>query len=122
MTEPEIIIAVLDCLTRREAEAVLWVAQGKASWEAGRILGVAESTLDAHVKHAAEKLQASNRAHLVARAFVRGILVPAAKAVLCLVLSVVSIFGLSGQARAARVARCRRYEDVEAVQQAPGGA
>ena len=70
----EIIIATFDCLTPREAEAVLWVAMGKTSWEAGRILGVAECTMNAHVANASAKLGASNRAHLVARAFVHGIL------------------------------------------------
>lgn len=62
-------------LTPREAEAVLWTAQGKTSWEAGTILGIRESTVNAHLAHAAEKLFASNRAHLVARAFAAGILV-----------------------------------------------
>lgn len=61
-------------LTPREAEAVLWTAQGKTGWEAGRILGCTERTVNAHVYSAAEKLRASNRAHLVARAFVLGIL------------------------------------------------
>jgi DNA-binding CsgD family transcriptional regulator len=32
MTEPEVVIAALGCLTPREAEAVLWIAQGKTSW------------------------------------------------------------------------------------------
>lgn len=77
MPDPEIIINALDCLTPREAEAVLWIAQGKTGWEAGQILGVAEATINAHASHASEKLHASNRAHLVARAFVRGILVVA---------------------------------------------
>lgn len=62
-------------LTRREAEAVLWIAQGKTSWEAGCILGVTEGTMNVHVASASAKLGASNRAHLVACAFVRGILV-----------------------------------------------
>ncbi|SDQ64185.1 transcriptional regulator [Pseudoxanthomonas sp. CF385] len=66
-----------DCgpLTPREAEAVLWVALGKTSWEAGRILGVTEGTMNVHVASASSKLGASNRAHLVACAFVSGILV-----------------------------------------------
>lgn len=70
----EIVIASLGCLTPREAEAVLWVALGKTSWEAGRILGVAEGTMNVHVANASAKLGASNRAHLVARAFAEGIL------------------------------------------------
>lgn len=78
MDDPKIIIGAPGDLTPREAEAVLWVANGKTSWEASKILGVAASTMDAHVAHAAEKLNAANRAHLVARAFVRGVLVVAA--------------------------------------------
>lgn len=74
MGEPEVIIADRGPLTRREAEAVLWVAQGKTSWEAGRILGVSEHTLSAHIVNASTKLCATNRAHLVARAFVHGVL------------------------------------------------
>lgn len=63
-------------LTPREAEAVLWIAAGKTAWEAGRILRVTEHTLTAHARSAAGKLGATNRAHLVARAFVKGILGP----------------------------------------------
>jgi len=75
---PPIKIGRCGPLTPREAEAVLWIAMGKTSWEAGRILGITEGTMNAHVAHAAEKLGASNRAHLVAHAFVRGVLISAA--------------------------------------------
>lgn len=75
MPDPELVIGALGNLTRREAEAVLWVAMGKTSWEAGRILGVTEGTLNVHIASASAKLGASSRAHLVACAFVRGILV-----------------------------------------------
>jgi DNA-binding CsgD family transcriptional regulator len=119
--DPEIIIAALYTLTPREAEAVLWVAQGKTSWEAGRILGVADRAIDAHVARAAEKLEASNRAHLVARAFVKGVLAVTHSAV-CLVLAVVAAFGMQDQARVARVVRGRRDDAVEVSLRAPGGA
>lgn len=52
----------------------MWTAQGKTGWEAGRILGCTERTLNAHVYAAGQKLVAVNRAHLVARAFAHGIL------------------------------------------------
>lgn len=61
------LVADLGPLTPREAEALLWIARGKITWEAGRILGITEGTLNA-----AAKLRASTRAHLVARAFVLG--------------------------------------------------
>jgi DNA-binding CsgD family transcriptional regulator len=73
----DIAIACLGPLTPREAEAVLWTAEGKTAWEAGTILGVTTGTLNAHIANAAAKLCASNRAHLVARAFALGILAPA---------------------------------------------
>jgi len=70
----EVRVADLGPLTRREAEALLWVAEGKTAWEAGAIMGVAESTAVAHIKAATEKLNASTRPHLVCRAFLFGIL------------------------------------------------
>jgi DNA-binding CsgD family transcriptional regulator len=73
-------------LTPREAEAVLWIAAGKTGWEAGQILQIKEHTLTAHARSAAAKLGATNRAHLVARAFVRGILSPINLLLLVIVL------------------------------------
>jgi DNA-binding CsgD family transcriptional regulator len=124
MSGPEVVIAALDCLTPREAEAVLWVAQGKTSWEAGRILGVAASTLDAHIAHAAEKLQAVNRAHLVTRAFLRGILAAGASQAVSLLLIIVCVFGPHDVARVRRVsrARCRRDYAAMVVLRTPGGS
>lgn len=113
MSEPEVILAGLYCLTAREAEAVLWVAQGKTSWEAGRILGVAESTMNAHVTNASVKLRASNRAHLVARAFVHGILVVATQRGASLLLVFVLAIGMTDHARRPprRPMRLRRRDD-----------
>lgn len=72
----EVLIKDLGPLTQREGEALLWVAEGKTAWEAGTILGITEATTNAHIASAAAKLQASNRAHLITRAFVTGVLVP----------------------------------------------
>lgn len=122
MPDPDIVIAALGCLTPREAEAVLWVAQGKTSWEAGRILGVSEHTLNAHVVHAAEKLDAANRAHMVARAFVRGILAPALSKALSLLLAV--LFASAPPINARRPPRRpRRQDEIAMVDlRVPGGA
>jgi len=38
-----------------------WTAAGKTSWEISQILGVAESTVIAHIKAAAGKLNTPNR-------------------------------------------------------------
>lgn len=84
----DISIASHGPLTPREAESVLWTAEGKTAWEAGTILGISSGTLNTHIAHAADKLSASNRAHLVARAFVAGILVVAAAKALFWLLAV----------------------------------
>jgi len=115
MQDAEVVIAALDCLTSREAEAVLWVAQGKTSWEAGRILGIAEGTMNVHIAHASEKLRASNRAHLVAMAFVRGILAVAPR-LSCLVLALACSLDSHDALRSPRrPGRPRRREDTEQV-------
>ncbi|WVR18286.1 luxR family regulatory protein [Bordetella phage PY223] len=61
-------------LTLREAEVLLWTAEGKTAWEAGRILGITEGTARARLAHALDKLRASNKPHAVARAFAVGII------------------------------------------------
>ena len=48
-------------LTKREREVLQWTAAGKTSWEISQILGVAESTIIAHIKAAAAKLDTPNR-------------------------------------------------------------
>lgn len=70
----EICIDHCDPLTRREAQVLLWAAEGKTAWEAGMILGIQEGTAAAHLASARAKLRASNLPHLITRAFVQGIL------------------------------------------------
>ncbi len=48
-------------LTPREAEVLLWVAQGKSSSETGIILGAAENTIKIHLSRIYEKLGVNNR-------------------------------------------------------------
>jgi DNA-binding NarL/FixJ family response regulator len=48
-------------LTPREAEVLLWVAQGKSNAEIGVILGMAEKTVKVHLGHIFEKLGTDNR-------------------------------------------------------------
>lgn len=48
-------------LTQREAEVLLWVAQGKSNPEIAMILGAAENTIKVHLRHLFEKLGADNR-------------------------------------------------------------
>jgi DNA-binding NarL/FixJ family response regulator len=48
-------------LTPREAEALLWVAQGKSNSEISTILGAAENTVKKHLQAIFEKLGVDNR-------------------------------------------------------------
>ncbi len=48
-------------LTAREAEVLLWVAQGKANSDIARILGCAENTVKVHLARIFEKLGVENR-------------------------------------------------------------
>lgn len=96
----EVVVAQLGPLTPREAQALLWVAEGKTAWEAGTILGITEATTNAHIASAAIKLQASNRAHLITRAFVTGIL---SKVVPIIALLAVLVQSCSGDMDDARL-------------------
>jgi DNA-binding NarL/FixJ family response regulator len=48
-------------LTPKEAEVLLWVAQGKSNSEAALILGVGEATIKKHLEHIFEKLGVEKR-------------------------------------------------------------
>jgi len=49
-------------LTAREAEVLLWVAQGKSNPEISSIIGAAENTIKKHMQHIFEKLGVESRA------------------------------------------------------------
>jgi LuxR family transcriptional activator of bioluminescence operon len=61
-------------LSPRERECLLWVAEGKTSWEIGLILATSERTVNFHLRNASVKLGVSNRQHAVARALLLGLL------------------------------------------------
>lgn len=48
-------------LTEKEAEVLLWVAQGKSNTEAAIILGITEATVKKHLEHIFEKLGVEKR-------------------------------------------------------------
>jgi DNA-binding CsgD family transcriptional regulator len=48
-------------LTRREAEVLVWVAEGETSPEIGIILNAAPNTIKKHVSHILEKLAVETR-------------------------------------------------------------
>ena len=58
-------------LTKREREVLQWTAAGKTAWEISQILGVAESTIIAHLKSAAAKYDTPNRIATVVAALRR---------------------------------------------------
>lgn len=62
-------------LTRREAQCLTWVAQGKTDWEIGAILEIAPRTVGAHLDNARAKLGASTRAQAVFEAWRHGLLI-----------------------------------------------
>lgn len=63
-------------LTSREKECLLWVAEGKSSWDTGMILGISERTVLFHLHNAAGKLNVSTRSQAVARAVAQGYITP----------------------------------------------
>lgn len=48
-------------LSPREAEIMLWVAQGKSNFEVGRILSISAFTVKKHLEHIYEKLHVESR-------------------------------------------------------------
>ena len=58
----------------RERECLLWTAEGKTSFEIGKIIGISEHTVNYYLNTAASKLDASNRVQAVAIALRTGIL------------------------------------------------
>lgn len=63
---------VLAKLSRREGEVLLWLAEGKSTWEISRILHISERTVYFHVRNILEKLGASSRSHAVSIAVREG--------------------------------------------------
>ncbi|MGH8058490.1 MAG: response regulator transcription factor, partial [Candidatus Entotheonellia bacterium] len=55
-------------LSRREAEVLAWVAQGRSNYAIGVILGISEPTVKKHLEHLYEKLGVWNRTEAAARA------------------------------------------------------
>lgn len=58
-------------LTPREAEVLLWVAQGKSNPEIATIIGAAPNTIKVHLAHIFEKIGADNRHAAMLIAFER---------------------------------------------------
>lgn len=61
-------------LTARERECLLWAAQGKTSWEIGRILGIAERTVNFHISNTCTKLAVRTRQAAITTALQGGLI------------------------------------------------
>ena len=61
-------------LTQREREILLWASEGKTDWEIGAILGISQFTADKYMRRLKEKLNASTRTHVIARALRLGLI------------------------------------------------
>jgi DNA-binding CsgD family transcriptional regulator len=53
-------------LSIREKEVLIWLKEGKSSWDISRILCVSERTVNFHIENIMRKLDAANRTHAVA--------------------------------------------------------
>ncbi|WP_081910458.1 LuxR family transcriptional regulator [Thermopetrobacter sp. TC1] len=65
-----------ELLSRRELECLHWCAQGKSYWETAVILGIAERTVNHHMRMVREKLQVQTNAQAVSRAYELGLMLP----------------------------------------------
>lgn len=65
---------LLDPLSQRERECLIWVSEGKTSDEVALILGVSSNTINSYITNAIQKFGASNRAMAIATAVRSGII------------------------------------------------
>lgn len=63
-------------LTQREQQCLLWVTEGKTTWETSQILNISERTVTFHLQNAADKMGVINRQQAVARAVAMGLITP----------------------------------------------
>jgi two-component system response regulator NreC len=53
------------CLTSREKEILMWVKEGKSTWEISSIIGVSKDTVKFHMKNIFHKLNANSRSQAI---------------------------------------------------------
>jgi DNA-binding CsgD family transcriptional regulator len=61
-------------LSKRQREVLEWIAAGKTDWEIAAILRISRRAVKFHLDHVRKKLNATNRAHAVARAISLGLI------------------------------------------------
>lgn len=62
-------------LSGREREVIRWMKEGKTNWEISMILSISERTVKFHVQNIEKKLNAVNKAHAIAIAMDRGLVI-----------------------------------------------
>jgi DNA-binding CsgD family transcriptional regulator len=55
-------------LSDRERDCLRWTAEGKSSWDIGRILNISDNTVNFHIKKAMRKLGTTSRTVAVIKA------------------------------------------------------
>ena len=63
-------------LTPREVEVMLWTARGKTYNEISTVLGISENTVKSHIENVRNKLNATNKTHMIAVAIQLGLVRP----------------------------------------------
>jgi len=58
----------------RQMDVIGWAAEGKTDWEIGMILHVSEHTVDKYMRQVKEKLDATNRVQMIAKAIRLGLI------------------------------------------------
>ncbi|WP_179402090.1 autoinducer binding domain-containing protein [Burkholderia guangdongensis] len=71
---PKLAPEVNAVLTVRERDVLRWTAEGKTACEIGEILGIAERTVNFHIRNIFEKLGATNKVQAVVKAMSAGLL------------------------------------------------
>jgi LuxR family quorum-sensing system transcriptional regulator CciR len=61
-------------LSERERECLQWIANGKSSWDVGRILNISEYTVNYHVRNTFRKLDTNSRIAAVVKAIRYGLI------------------------------------------------
>lgn len=65
-----------ELLTPKESEILTWAANGKTDEDIGVILSISRHTVDTHMRHIFQKLDATNRIQAVVKAIMMGLINP----------------------------------------------
>lgn len=74
LLSPELDMADLPKLTKREMDVLSWTAQGKTAWEVSVILGMSEKTVNFHLGNIMRKLNVNSKHQAVLKYTAAGIL------------------------------------------------